>query len=344
MTHALRVLPGPPAFSAFRLAKILDQVRTRAPDVTALFAQYVHVLALDAPLTTSERGRAEMLLDYGPRSNLPPRVGEARLTVLPRPGTISPWSSKATDIFRICGLSGVTRVERGVRWYVQGNASVGDIAPVLHDRMTQCVMVGDDFSTLFGTHAPRPLTTIPFTANGRAALVFANASLGLALSDVEIDYLANAYRELGRDPTDVELMMFAQANSEHCRHKIFNARWTIDGTAAPLSLFDMIRNTHRHINGAGILSAYSDNAAVIEGYRTERWDVEPHSKRYRYVAEPVHVLMKVETHNHPTAIAPYPGAATGSGGEIRDEGAVGRGSKPKAGTCRIHDFASEYSW
>ncbi len=331
MTDTLLVLPGPPAFSAFRLAKVLDQMRDRAPDVTALFAQYVHVLALDADLTEPERGIANALLEYGPRSNLPTQVGEARLTVLPRSGTISPWSSKATDIFRICGLRSVLRVERGVRWYVQGTASVGAIAPLLHDRMTQSVVVEDDFSTLFQTHAPRPLTTVPFTAEGRTALLRANESLGLALSDGEIDYLAKAYRELGRDPTDVELMMFAQANSEHCRHKIFNARWTIDGTAAPQSLFDMIRNTHRHINGAGILSAYSDNAAVIEGYRTERWGVEPVSQRYRYVAEPVHVLMKVETHNHPTAIAPYPGAATGSGGEIRDEGAVGRGSKPKAG-------------
>ncbi len=326
MTDTLLVLPGPPAFSAFRLNKLLAQARTADPAVTALYAEYVHLLSVGGDLTTLERGVAEALLEYGPRVGLPQRIGEPRFTVLPRPGTISPWSSKATDIFRICGLDKVRRVERAVRWYAAGEAPIDALAPLLHDRMTQSVVVGDDFSALFATRTPQPLGTI-----ARGALVAANETLGLALSDVEIDYLSDAYRELGRDPTDVELMMFAQANSEHCRHKIFNARWSIDGKPAPHSLFDMIRNTHRHINGAGILSAYSDNAAVIEGYHTDHWMVDPDSHRYRYVAEPVHVLMKVETHNHPTAIAPYPGAATGSGGEIRDEGAVGRGSKPKAG-------------
>ena len=198
--------------------------------------------------------------------------------------------------------------------------------------MTQSVVVGDDFSASFATRTPQPLGTIPFIANGRGALVARERSVG-ARAQRRRDRLPGGCvsANSGAIPTDVELMMFAQANSEHCRHKIFNARWTIDGKPAPHSLFDMIRNTHRHINGAGILSAYSDNAAVIEGYHTDHWMVDPASHRYRYVAEPVHVLMKVETHNHPTAIAPYPGAATGSGGEIRDEGAVGRGSKPKAG-------------
>jgi phosphoribosylformylglycinamidine synthase len=308
MTDTLLVLPGPPAFSAFRLNKLLVQVRAADPAVTALYAEYVHLLSVNGDLTTQERGLAQALLEYGPRVGLPKRVGEPLSTVLPRPGTISPWSSKATDIFRICGLDKVLRVERAVRWYVAGSAAVDALAPLLHDRMTQSVVVGDDFSALFATRTPQPLSTIPFIANGRGALVNANEGLGLALSDVEIDYLADAYRQLGRDPTDVELMMFAQANSEHCRHKIFNARWTIDGKPAPHSLFDMIRNTHRHINGEGILSAYSDNAAVIEGYHTDHWMVDPESHRYRYVAEPVHVLMKVETHNHPTAIAPYPGA------------------------------------
>lgn len=331
MTDTLLVLPGPPAFSAFRLNKLLTQARAADPAVTALYAEFVHVLAVNGELTTQERGVAEALLEYGPRLGLPKRVGDPLFTVLPRPGTISPWSSKATDIFRICDLDKVRRVERAVRWYVAGTRSIEVLAPLLHDRMTQSVVVGDDFSASFATRTPQPLSRIAFMANGRGALVGANEALGLALSDVEIDYLADAYRQLGRDPTDVELMMFAQANSEHCRHKIFNARWTIDGKPAPHSLFDMIRNTHRHINGEGILSAYSDNAAVIQGYHTDHWMVDPHSHRYRYVAEPVHVLMKVETHNHPTAIAPYPGAATGSGGEIRDEGAVGRGSKPKAG-------------
>jgi len=329
--HALLVLPGPPAFSAFRLAKLLDQVRTRAPDASAVYGEFVHILSLAAPLTAEERGVAEALLVYGPRTNLPARVGQYALTVLPRSGTISPWSSKATDIFRICGLSNVVRVERGVRIYVAGRADPAAIAPLLHDRMTQSVVFDTDYSGLFAAHEPRPLRTVPFSRDGRAALERANVDLGLALNADEIDYLARGYAQMRRDPTDVELMMFAQANSEHCRHKIFNAHWTIDGAAKPDSLFDMIRNTHRRINGAGILSAYSDNAAVIQGYRTERLSVDPQTQRYRYSAEPVHLLMKVETHNHPTAIAPYAGAATGSGGEIRDEGAVGRGSKPKAG-------------
>ena len=329
--RALLVLPGPPAFSAFRLAKLLEQVRGPVPGANAVYGEFVHVLSLVEPLTKEQRGVAEALLVYGPRTNLPARVGEYALTVLPRPGTISPWSSKATDIFQICGLTNILRVERGVRFYVGGNADPHAIAPALHDRMTQCVVFDSDYSGLFASHVPQPLQTVPFSREGRAALERANAELGLAISDDEIDYLVRAYAQMRRDPTDVELMMFAQANSEHCRHKIFNARWTVDGEPQPHSLFDMIRNTHRRINGAGILSAYSDNAAVIHGYRIERLAVDPQTQRYRYGAEPVHLLMKVETHNHPTAIAPYPGAATGSGGEIRDEGAVGRGSKPKAG-------------
>ncbi len=331
MTDALLVLPGPPAFSAFRLAKLLDRVRASAPSVTRLYGEYVHVLALDAPLTDEERGRALALLEYGPQVGLPERSGEYTLTVLPRAGTISPWSSKATDILRICGLTKLRRVERGVRWYVTGSAPPDAYASLLYDRMTQGIVFGEDYSASFASRTALPVRTVAFAREGRAAIENANVVLGLALSESEIDYLCGAYRDLGRDPTDVELMMFAQANSEHCRHKIFNARWTVDGRPAANSLFDMIRNTHRRINGAGILSAYSDNAAVIEGYSVARWVVEPESHRYRYVEEPVHLLMKVETHNHPTAIAPYPGAATGSGGEIRDEGAVGRGSKPKAG-------------
>ncbi len=331
MTDTLLVLPGPPAFSAFRLAKILAQLRTRSPAVRGIYAEYLHLISLRRTLTTSERGITEALLTYGPRHDLPAKVGDPRLNVLPRPGTISPWSSKATDIFRICGLDVVHRVERGIRWYVAGQAAIDVLAPQLHDRMTQTVSVDGNFGELFAKRAPRPLRTIAVMQSGRSALERADVELGLALSDDEIDYLTQAYQDLGRDPTDVELMMFAQANSEHCRHKIFNARWTIDGVSAPHSLFDMIRNTHRRINGAGILSAYSDNAAVIEGYRVESFRVDPNTHAYRYTTEPVHVLVKVETHNHPTAIAPYPGAATGSGGEIRDEGAVGRGSKPKAG-------------
>lgn len=330
MTDTLLVLPGPPAISSFRMAKTLAAVRAASPSVTALSAQFVHLLVVSRPLSTAEQRLAEDLLQYGPRDGFPPPIDHRLLTVVPRAGTVSPWSSKATDIFRICGLDAVRRVERGVRWFGTGSLKSAALS-LLHDRMTQDVLVDEDFSAL--TRAPRaaPLRHITLGADGRGALDAANRELGLALSDDEIDYLNAAYRDLGRAPTDVELMMFAQANSEHCRHKIFNARWTIDGVAASDSLFEMIKNTHRHINGAGVLSAYSDNAAVIEGYVNDRLLVDPQSHRYQFVTEPVHVLMKVETHNHPTAIAPYPGAATGSGGEIRDEGAVGRGSKPKAG-------------
>ncbi len=242
---------------------------------------------------------------------------------------MSPWSSKATDIFHRCGLDAVSRVERGVRWYLDGGGS-RDLAKLLHDRMTEAVVFDDSFGALAGAATPKPLVHVALGSDPVAALRDADERLGLALSADEVAYLATAYREFGRDPTDVELMMFAQANSEHCRHKIFNADWRIDGEVQPKSLFAMIRNTHRNINGAGILSAYTDNAAVIEGATVDRFF--PDGKHvYDAKPVPIHVLMKVETHNHPTAIAPYPGAATGSGGEIRDEGAVGRGSKPKAG-------------
>ena len=324
MTELL-VLPGQPALSVFRLDKLGEGL-----GVAGLYAEYVHLLQLSAPLAAGERVRAEALLRYGPERGLPERQGELRLTVVPRHGTISPWSSKATDIFHTCDLKQVDRVERGVRWF--STASLDAAATeALYDRMTECVIDENDFESVFATLTPRPFAGVPVLAGGVVALRQANLDLGLALSEDEIEYLVESFRELGRDPTDVELMMFAQANSEHCRHKIFNASWTVDGDAQPRSLFAMIRNTFAHINGAGILSAYADNAAVIEGYRNRRFFADPESREYGHVEEQMPVLMKVETHNHPTAIAPYPGAATGSGGEIRDEGAVGRGSKPKAG-------------
>ena len=328
MTDAVKellILEGPPALSSFRLEKL-----KAALGVGGLYAQYVHLLDLSAPLTAAELERARALLNYGPRSGLAAACGAPAGTVLPRLGTISPWSSKASDIFQICGLDRVQRVERGVRWFVDGTLDAAALSR-LYDRMTQRLVEEALLGSVFEDSAPGELRTVPVLAEGRRALVVANDSMGLAISDDEIDYLIAAYRELDRDPTDVELMMFAQANSEHCRHKIFNAGWQVDGEPQPHSLFDMIRNTHRHINGENILSAYSDNAAVIEGPLEDRWLLDATTHRYGYVREPVHILMKVETHNHPTAIAPYPGAATGSGGEIRDEGAVGRGSKPKAG-------------
>ena len=329
MTGVLALL-GPPALSEFALRKLREPLR-----LDALYAEYVHVLHLAEPLDAAELERAGSLLQYGPQLGLPAslasRPNAVRVaTVMPRAGLISPWSSKATDIFHICGLGKVVRVERGVRWLAAPGLDESLVGR-LYDRMTEAPIDEAAFERLFETQPPRPLARIPVLSGGQAALEKANRDLGLALAPAEIHYLVDAFAELGRDPTDVELMMFAQANSEHCRHKIFNASWTIDRRPMDHSLFDMIRNTHRATNGFGVLSAYADNAAVIAGSPNQRLMADPRSRQYRYVAEDAPVLMKVETHNHPTGIAPYPGAATGSGGEIRDEGAVGRGSKPKAG-------------
>jgi len=326
----LLVLQGPPARSEFRIRKLQEQLGLSAENGAALYAEFVHLLALTAPFAADEREHAEALLRYGPQTNLPRPGGSLVATVVPRQGSISPWSSKATDIFQICGLTKVLRVERGIRWFMDAAPDPSHVG-LLFDRMTERLVSDEQLDSVFADLAPRPLAVVALQREGLAALRNANVELGLALSEDEIEYLAAAYGELQRDPTDVELMMFAQANSEHCRHKIFNASWEVDGEAQSLSLFEMIRNTYKQINGAGILSAYSDNAAVISGYRTDRLMVDPQTAAYGYQNGDAHVVMKVETHNHPTAIAPYPGAATGSGGEIRDEGAVGRGSKPKAG-------------
>lgn len=319
-------IAGKSAHSRFALAK----VQAKVPQVT--YAEHVHILELTDALDDAERSKVEQLLNYGPDQNLPEKTGDPGVIVVPRTGTISPWSSKATDIFRICQLDKVVRVERGVRWYFAPGTDLSAVAmESLHDRMTESCLAGSDYSSVFEQAEPRPLQPVALGSDGRAALNAANIELGLALSDDEIEYLVDAFTELGRDPNDVELMMFAQANSEHCRHKIFNADWLVDGEQAPKSLFKMIKNTHEQINGRGVLSAYKDNAAVISGHKDQRFWVDGDTKQYNYEDEDVHILMKVETHNHPTAIAPFPGAATGSGGEIRDEGAVGRGSKPKAG-------------
>ena len=321
------IFDGPPAMSKFRIEKLKGQLGIKGD----LYAEYFHALWVSEELQTSERLRAERLLEYGPRNELPKRLGSLLLTVVPRAGTISPWSSKATDIFHTCGLNKVHRVERGIHWYTSEKDISAHQEAYFFDRMTERVILEEDVHTVFGDSDPKPLSTVDLTEDAEHALNQANRELGLALSQDEIDYLINSYRSLGRDPTDIELMMFAQANSEHCRHKIFNANWMIDGVKQSLTLFEMIRNTYKHINGKNIKSAYSDNAAVIEGHLIERFGVSPDSDHYDYQKAESHILMKVETHNHPTAIAPYPGAATGAGGEIRDEGAVGRGSKPKAG-------------
>ncbi len=340
-------LRGSPALSNFRLQKLLQDLAASGLPARALSAEFVHVAEVSEELTAAEREVLEKLLTYGPRRVTAPVKGLLQV-VAPRPGTISPWSSKATDIAHICGLAKVKRIERVFAYTVDlgivGSPLAGAaegasklaaykvvLAAKLHDRMTQ-VVFGDlaACEALFRHEQPRPLASVPVLAQGRAALVEANATLGLALADDEIDYLFKAFTALGRDPHDVELMMFAQANSEHCRHKIFNATWTIDGTPRDRSLFQMIKNTHA-LHSAGILSAYKDNAAVLAGTRGGRFFPDPHTGEYAAHDEDIHLLCKVETHNHPTAISPYPGASTGSGGEIRDEGATGRGGKPKAG-------------
>jgi phosphoribosylformylglycinamidine synthase len=328
-------IPGSPALSAFRIAKLLAKMQARDPQITALGSRYVHFVDLERPLTAAERDVLDRLLTYGPRpENDGPDAG-AQMLVVPREGTISPWSSKATDIARVCGLDAVRRIERGIGYALTaasplGRDRVDALAPELYDRMTEMLLhTGAEAERLFAHTHPRPLSRIPL-GGGLAALEDANRELGLALSQDEIEYLFNSFRRLGRDPSDVELMMFAQANSEHCRHKIFNADWIIDGRKREESLFAMIRYTHAR-NPRGVLSAYRDNAAVIEGTIGTRYFSDPRSHVYRASVEPIDILMKVETHNHPTAISPFPGAATGSGGEIRDEGATGRGAKPKAG-------------
>ncbi len=325
-------LRGAPALSPFKTQKLLVQLQAAVPAVSAVYAEFVHMVEVSQPLEGDKQQALAKLLSYG--HHLQPQTPAGQLfVVVPRPGTISPWASKATDIAHNCGLNEVVRIERGVVYFVSG-ISVEQrpaVAPLLHDRMTQAVFASlQDTEALFAHHEPRPIMHVDILDDGRAALVAANKTLGLALADDEIDYLTNSFQQLGRNPTDVELMMFAQANSEHCRHKIFNADWSIDGEAQTHSLFKMIKNTYA-CNSEGVLSAYADNAAVIEGFQAGRFFPDPESKAYAFHQEPVHILMKVETHNHPTAIAPYPGASTGAGGEIRDEGATGRGSKPKAG-------------
>jgi len=331
-------LRGSPALSNFRLQKLLQDLTAAGLPVRAISTEFVHVVETTAALTSAERDVLEKILTYGP-SRAAESVAGLTLVVAPRPGTLSPWSSKATDIAHICGLTKIARIERVIAFTFDLGTESGSqpstlnaqLAARIHDRMTQVVFPDlASCAALFRHESPRPLTSVPVLAQGRAALVAANKSLGLALAEDEIDYLVAAFTKLGRDPHDVELMMFAQANSEHCRHKIFNASWEIDGQPRDRSLFQMIKNTYQ-LHSDGIISAYKDNAAVLVGSKGGRFYVDPQTGEYAAHAEDIHVLCKVETHNHPTAISPFPGAATGSGGEIRDEGATGRGAKPKAG-------------
>ena len=323
-------LRGSPALSAFRLEKLHARLAEIAPGARIAGAEFWHFVETAHALDARQRAVLEQLLVYGEPVRLAPPPGELYL-VVPRIGTISPWSSKATDIARQCGLPAVQRIERGIAYYAaRAGAKRGEIAARLHDRMTETVLdTLDQAEQLFRHVEPRPLASIDLLARGRAALEEANRAMGLALSADEIDYLLENFRAIGRNPTDAELTMFAQANSEHCRHKIFNASWVIDGVAQEHTLFGMIRETEK-ANPQGTVLAYSDNSAIMEGREIARFYPDA-AGRYAYHREATHTLMKVETHNHPTAISPFPGAATGSGGEIRDEGATGRGAKPKAG-------------
>ncbi len=329
-------LLGAPALSQFRIEKLLHSLQARNARALAVSSRLIHFIDAAQPLSESELELLGKLLTYGPRAHLQAERGQ-RLLVTPRVGTVSPWSSKATDIAQVCGLKSVRRLERGTLYFIDAatrltDAELLDLGALLHDRMTESLFLDtvDPVGLFHAAAAPRPLRAVILGEDGHAALARANAAWGLALSSAEINYLVAAFGELGRDPTDVELMMFAQANSEHCRHKIFNSQFVVDGVHMPMSLFEMIRATYA-ANSAGVLSAYRDNAAVIEGPRAVRFFPDPATQRYAGVEEPVDILMKVETHNHPTAISPFPGAATGSGGEIRDEGATGIGAKPKAG-------------
>ena len=328
-------LPGQPALSNFRVAKLTRSLKRADERVKSVQARFVYFVNTDAKLSRAERSRLNALLLSGDKPGALSKAAR-HLYVVPRPGTISPWSSKATDIARACDINAVERIERGVCYGVRFSGKTSDedvmaLSRLLFDRMTEAVYDdGAKVKALFEAHEPAKVVSIALSAKGRDALVTANTELGLALNDEEIDYLVSNYAELGRDPTDAELMMFAQANSEHCRHKIFNASWVIDGKAQDKRLFSMIKSTTEK-TPAGVISAYSDNSAVIEGWRGARLMPRSCDREFTFVDEPIHILMKVETHNHPTAISPFPGAATGSGGEIRDEGATGLGAKPKAG-------------
>ena len=336
---SILTLSGPLALSPFRRERLVQRLRDLVGEPVHLHAQHVHLVHVARPLLAAEQQQLEAVLDHGDPQR-PVRAGDTLLLVTPRLGTISPWSSKATEIVRGCGLDAVLRVERATAFRI-GRVGAGELdaaalarcADLLHDAMTESVLHSfDQAAQVFAQVAPQPLQEVVLGSDGRAALVTANQALGLALADDEIDYLLHIYQAAGRNPTDAELLMFAQANSEHCRHKIFNADWVIDDQPQTTSLFGMVRETHRH-TPQGTVVAYADNAAIITGQDTQRFHPQAGSasKVYQYRKVQAHLIAKVETHNHPTAIAPFPGAATGAGGEIRDEGATGRGARPKAG-------------
>ncbi len=321
---AVLIRPGPAALTAFEAARLTQKLQALDAGVTAVEVAWIYLLQV---VGEYDEGRLGELLGEGVAVG-----GDACVWIGPRVGTQSPWSSKATDILHNTGFEGIARIERARVVRVVGVEDVKALAGALHDRMTESVFFrgAEELTTLFAERAPKPLGYVDVLGEGAAAIEAADRELGLSLAADEIAYLVAEFTKLGRNPTDVELYMFAQANSEHCRHKIFNATWTVDGVKQPKSLFALIRNTNE-VGGEDVLSAYRDNAAVIRGGMGGRFFPAPEGAVYGYHEEEIDILLKVETHNHPTAISPWPGAATGSGGEIRDEGATGRGAKPKAG-------------
>lgn len=335
----MEILRGSSALSNYKIEKLAAAFAAAGLDAGTIAARYVHLIDTKEALDEHEQQVLAQILSYGPVSQEVSEEGEL-FFVIPRIGTISPWASKATDIAHNCGLAKIHRIERGIAYFIKSKDGAAftepqrqKIAALIHDRMMQTVLPTlESAKALFDNQEPQPFKTIALSTGGRAALEEANVSLGLALSSDEMDYLARSFADLGRDPTDIELYMFAQMNSEHCRHKVFNANWEIDGVAQDKSLFGMVRNTFEKTPDY-VLSAYKDNAAVMEGSRAGRFFPDRRTLEWSYHTEDMPILMKVETHNHPTAISPFPGAATGSGGEIRDEGATGVGSKPKAGIC-----------
>lgn len=330
----MEILRGSPALSTFRINKLLTVCHNKHLPIEKIYAEYIHFVDLSAPLTCDQQVTLNQLLTYGPHAEQQDLTEQLYL-VIPRIGTISPWSSKATDIAHNCGLAQIKRIERGIAYCFDGEQlskeQLAEFISLIHDRMMESVLTKlTDAEQLFTPQQPTPFTTIDILTRGRKALEEANVRLGLALATDEIDYLLDSFIRLQRNPSDVELYMFAQANSEHCRHKIFNANWIIDGQPQPKSLFKMIKNTFEK-TPEYVSSAYKDNAAVMDGSMVGRFFADHENNQYCFHQEYADILMKVETHNHPTAISPWPGAATGSGGEIRDEGATGRGAKPKAG-------------
>src|ERR1700744_650798 len=322
----LLALAGPPALTSFEAERLTARLRAIDPAVTGVDASYLYLITATGELD-HERLTDLLELTDTPLPNL-------AIFVAPRIGTQSPWSSKATDILLNTGFTNAQRIERIRVVQIHGARNVQALFPALHDRMTETVLFGglDELQKLFVEHTPKPLGAIDVLTRGPPAIQEADRRLGLSLAPDEIDYLVLEFTTLGRNPTDVELYMFAQANSEHCRHKIFNGSWSIDGIQQDKSLFAMIRNTYA-ASHENVLSAYRDNAAVIRGGSAPRFFPDPATNIFTARDEEIDILLKVETHNHPTAISPWPGAATGAGGEIRDEGATGRGAKPKAGLC-----------